>query len=220
MSAAPVTTDVAAALRAAGIGGPGDVDDSTLARALYSTDASLYRIPPAVVVRPRDRDELLGVLAVSRSLGVPVTMRGAGTSIAGNAVGPGIHHAVDDRAAPGVSYQDRLAVQGIQSPDDGIDVSPQADVRPCCILRLQARECEGVDGVSGFLEGGDHLIPRRCVQPETGNQDDVHAGTLREAAPKMNTFCWIILVFLGGGLELARVPALMRRMMQQNPHLR
>ena len=90
MSAAPVTTDVAAALRAAGIGGPGDVDDSTLARALYSTDASLYRIPPAVVVRPRDRDELLGVLSVSRSLGVPVTMRGAGTSIAGNAVGPGI----------------------------------------------------------------------------------------------------------------------------------
>ncbi len=82
--------DVAAALRAAGIGGPGDVDDSTLARALYSTDASLYRVPPQVVVRPRDRDELLATLAVARETGTPLTMRGAGTSIAGNAVGPGI----------------------------------------------------------------------------------------------------------------------------------
>ena len=29
-----------------------DVDDSTLARALYSSDASLYRVVPQVVVRP------------------------------------------------------------------------------------------------------------------------------------------------------------------------
>ncbi len=79
--------DLTAALRAAGVG---DVDDSTLARALYSTDASLYRVPPQVVVRPRDRDELLAALAVARATGTALTMRGAGTSIAGNAVGPGI----------------------------------------------------------------------------------------------------------------------------------
>ena len=79
--------DLTAALRAAGVG---DVDDSTLARALYSTDASLYRVPPQVVVRPRDRDELLATLSVARETGTALTMRGAGTSIAGNAVGPGI----------------------------------------------------------------------------------------------------------------------------------
>jgi FAD/FMN-containing dehydrogenase/Fe-S oxidoreductase len=67
-----------------------DVDDSTLARALYSSDASLYRVVPQVVVRPRAADELDAVLDVARATGVPVTMRGAGTSIAGNAVGPGI----------------------------------------------------------------------------------------------------------------------------------
>ena len=33
--------------------GVSDVDDSTLARALYSSDASLYRVVPRVVVRPR-----------------------------------------------------------------------------------------------------------------------------------------------------------------------
>lgn len=79
--------DLVAALRRHGVD---DVDDSTLARALYSADASLYRVVPQVVVRPRHRDELGAVLDVARSAGVSLTMRGAGTSIAGNAVGGGI----------------------------------------------------------------------------------------------------------------------------------
>ena len=41
-------------------------------------------------MRPRHADEIAAVLDVARSAGVPLTMRGAGTSIAGNAVGPGI----------------------------------------------------------------------------------------------------------------------------------
>ncbi|WP_051217896.1 FAD-binding and (Fe-S)-binding domain-containing protein [Nocardioides insulae] len=79
--------EVTRELMRAGVQG---VDDSTLARALYSSDASLYRVVPRVVAVPRHRDEVLAVHEVSRRLGVPVTMRGAGTSIAGNAVGPGI----------------------------------------------------------------------------------------------------------------------------------
>ena len=81
------TPDLVAALRARGLE---DVDDSDLARALYSSDASIYRVPPRVVARPRHTDELAAVLAVASETGVPLTMRGAGTSIAGNAVGPGI----------------------------------------------------------------------------------------------------------------------------------
>ncbi|QYJ03863.1 FAD-binding oxidoreductase [Nocardioides panacisoli] len=81
------TSELVAALRRRGVT---DVDDSDLARALYSSDASLYRVLPQAVARPRDTDEVLAVLDASRELGVPVTMRGAGTSIAGNAVGPGI----------------------------------------------------------------------------------------------------------------------------------
>ncbi|HRD63380.1 MAG TPA: FAD-binding oxidoreductase, partial [Nocardioides sp.] len=70
--------------------GVSDVDDSVLTRALYSSDASLYRVVPQVVVRPRAIDELDAVLDVASLTQVPITMRGAGTSIAGNAVGPGI----------------------------------------------------------------------------------------------------------------------------------
>lgn len=79
--------DVVAELRRNGVG---DVDDSILTRALYSSDASLYRVVPRVVVRPRHTDELLATVAVAHSTGVPLTMRGAGTSIAGNAIGAGI----------------------------------------------------------------------------------------------------------------------------------
>ena len=82
-----MTGDLVAELRRRGVS---DVDDSVLARALYSSDASLYRVEPRVVVRPRHTDELPAILDVARSTGAPITMRGAGTSIAGNAVGPGI----------------------------------------------------------------------------------------------------------------------------------
>ncbi len=74
-------------LRRAGVA---EVDASTRRRAEYSTDASLYRVPPAAVVFPRDDDEVAAVLAVCRAAGVPLTARGAGTSIAGNAVGTGV----------------------------------------------------------------------------------------------------------------------------------
>ena len=79
--------ELADALRRAGLS---DVDDSGLARALYSSDASLYRVLPQAVVRPRHIDEIPAALEVCRSLGVPLTARGAGTSDeVGADVGPG-----------------------------------------------------------------------------------------------------------------------------------
>lgn len=78
--------DVAAELRGAGL----DAHDDAGTLAMYSSDASLYRVPPRAVVRPRDVGELEATLEVSRALGVPATARGAGTSVAGNAIGPGV----------------------------------------------------------------------------------------------------------------------------------
>ena len=56
-------------------------------RALYTSDASLYRILPGLVVAPADIDELARVVSICGETGTPLTMRGAGTSIAGNAIG-------------------------------------------------------------------------------------------------------------------------------------
>jgi FAD/FMN-containing dehydrogenase/Fe-S oxidoreductase len=66
------------------------LDTTTLTRALYTSDASLYRVVPQAVARPRAVEEVAAVLDAARAVGIPVTMRGAGTSCAGNAVGPGL----------------------------------------------------------------------------------------------------------------------------------
>ncbi|MFS0702137.1 FAD-binding and (Fe-S)-binding domain-containing protein [Cellulomonas sp. 179-A 4D5 NHS] len=86
-AAAQPTPDVVAALRSAV---RGSVDDSSRRRAEYSTDASNYRVVPQVVVFPRDTDDVLAALEVTRAAGVPLTSRGGGTSVAGNAVGTGV----------------------------------------------------------------------------------------------------------------------------------
>ena len=65
-------------------------DTGTLTRALYSSDASLYRVPPAAVCRPESVAELVAIVDAARAARLPLTTRGAGTSIAGNAVGPGL----------------------------------------------------------------------------------------------------------------------------------
>ncbi|MFD0533429.1 hypothetical protein ACFQY7_06135 [Actinomadura luteofluorescens] len=62
------------ALRRAGVT---DLDYSARRRAEYSTDASLYRVVPAVVVFPRDADEIAAVVEVCRTLATPLTARGA-----------------------------------------------------------------------------------------------------------------------------------------------
>lgn len=85
--AAADAAELVRALRAAVAGG---VDDSTRRRAEYATDASNYRVVPSVVVFPRDVDDALAALEVARGLGAPVTSRGGGTSVAGNAVGTGV----------------------------------------------------------------------------------------------------------------------------------
>ncbi|GAA3714933.1 FAD-binding and (Fe-S)-binding domain-containing protein [Streptomyces tremellae] len=85
-SADPGPEALAAALRRAGLA---EVDTSSRRRAEYSSDASNYRVVPTVVAFPRHADEAAAALDVCRRLGVPLTARGAGTSIAGNAVGTG-----------------------------------------------------------------------------------------------------------------------------------
>jgi FAD/FMN-containing dehydrogenase/Fe-S oxidoreductase len=79
--------EVVATLRRRGVH---DVRTDQALRSAYAGDASLYRVEPLAVVRPRVTDEIADVVAVCAELGVPITARGGGTSIAGNAVGSGV----------------------------------------------------------------------------------------------------------------------------------
>jgi len=81
---------VRALIQSLGDGRTRDVDASTRRRAEYTTDASNYRVVPQAVVFPRTAEDVVAVMGVCARLGVPVTARGGGTSVAGNAIGPGV----------------------------------------------------------------------------------------------------------------------------------
>jgi len=59
-------------------------------QAAYASDASNHRVVPQAVVRPRDVSDVVTTVELCAEQGVPITSRGAGTNIAGNAVGPGV----------------------------------------------------------------------------------------------------------------------------------
>jgi FAD/FMN-containing dehydrogenase/Fe-S oxidoreductase len=68
----------------------GEVRFDKISRALYSNDASVYQMEPAGVVIPRHREDLIRTAAICRRFRCPMTMRGGGTSQAGQAIGEGI----------------------------------------------------------------------------------------------------------------------------------
>lgn len=68
----------------------GEVRFDVLSRALYATDASVYQIYPLGVVVPKSRADILHTLGVCRRYGCSITMRGGGTSQAGQSIGSGI----------------------------------------------------------------------------------------------------------------------------------
>ena len=63
----------------------GEVQFGAGDRALYATDSSNYRQLPIGVVRPVDTDDLVETVRVCRDHEAPITLRGAGTSLAGQA---------------------------------------------------------------------------------------------------------------------------------------
>lgn len=79
--------DLEAALRRAV---SGEVRFDAYSRHLFSRDASMYAIEPVGVVFPRDGDDVAAVVATAAGFGVPVLPRGAGTSLAGQAVGQAV----------------------------------------------------------------------------------------------------------------------------------
>ena len=68
----------------------GEVAFDDYSRHLFSRDASMYSIRPLGVVYPRHADDIAAAVTAAAALGVPITPRGAGTSLAGQTVGAGL----------------------------------------------------------------------------------------------------------------------------------
>jgi FAD/FMN-containing dehydrogenase/Fe-S oxidoreductase len=68
----------------------GEVRFDDYTRHLFSRDASMYSILPVGVVFPRHADDVAAAVTAAADHGVPITPRGAGTSLAGQTVGAGL----------------------------------------------------------------------------------------------------------------------------------
>jgi FAD/FMN-containing dehydrogenase/Fe-S oxidoreductase len=68
----------------------GEVRFDKISRALYSTDASVYQIEPIGVVVVKTREDVARTVDICRRHRCPLTMRGGGTSQAGQTVGAGL----------------------------------------------------------------------------------------------------------------------------------
>ena len=67
-----------------------DVRFDNLTRQLYSTDASIYQVEPIGVAFPKNAEQASLVIRAAADADLPVTPRGAGTSLVGNAIGDGL----------------------------------------------------------------------------------------------------------------------------------
>ncbi|MCH7975081.1 MAG: FAD-binding protein [Bacteroidetes bacterium] len=122
----------------------GDLRTDDLHRALYATDASMYRIPPVGVFLPKSVDDVQAAIEEARRFGIPVLPRGAGSSLAGSAVGAAL--VIDT-----TRYLDRI-----------VAVNPEvktATVEPGVVLddlnRMLARR--------GLMVGPDPASSNRCT---------------------------------------------------------
>jgi FAD/FMN-containing dehydrogenase/Fe-S oxidoreductase len=171
-----------------------DVLDSTeLTRALYSSDASLYRVIPQAVARPRSVEEVAAVLQAARDVGMSVTTRGAGTSCAGNAVGAGLildtsrhlnairdidHEARTARVEPGVVQS---ALQATAAPH-GLRFGPDPSTHNrCTIGGMIGNNACGPRALS-YGKTADNVL---AVDMITGSGEQI---TLDAAAAKLDQY--------------------------------
>src|SRR5258708_4717490 len=65
----------------------GEIRNDLASRILYSTDASIYQIEPLGVAIPKTQDDLQAAVELAAKYVIPILPRGAGTSLAGQAIG-------------------------------------------------------------------------------------------------------------------------------------
>src|SRR5204862_8140340 len=85
----------------------GELHFDELTRALYSTDASIFQVQPLGVAVPRDEADVQALVRYAAEHQLPLVPRGAGTGVAGEALGAGL---VVDRSQ---HFSQIVAVEGV-----------------------------------------------------------------------------------------------------------
>jgi len=121
-----------------------EVTSDKITRLLYSTDASIYQIMPVGVIWPRDKNEVAAVVEIARKHKTPVLPRGAGSSLAGQAIGKA------------------LIIDFSRYMDQVLDLNPEQNsvtVQPGIILGLLNRDLKA----HGLMFGPDPASADRAT---------------------------------------------------------
>jgi FAD/FMN-containing dehydrogenase/Fe-S oxidoreductase len=168
----------------------GELHFDALTRALYSTDASIFQVQPLGVAVPRDEADVQGLVRYAAENHLPLVPRGAGTGVAGEALGAGlvvdlsqhfcriVEVAGDTvRVEPGVTLRDinaRLAKDGRRFAPD------PASASTCTIGGMLATNASGARAIKhGYVR--DHVAAVRLV---LDSGDAVTAGREPVDAPQ------------------------------------
>lgn len=199
----------------------------------YSTDASAYRERPSGVSFPRDKEDIISLLKICRESGQALIARCAGTSLAGQVVGPGIVADVSChmnsiieinseerwvRVQPGV-VRDEL---NIALKPYGLFFSPETSTSDrCCIGGMTGNNSCGSHSLR-YGSVRDHLLEARVLLAD-GSDIHLRALTPEEVTEKENLSSSEGMIYRGlrsllGSAEARRVisdnfpdPALRRR---------
>jgi FAD/FMN-containing dehydrogenase/Fe-S oxidoreductase len=175
----------------------GELHFDELSRALYSTDASIFQIQPLGVAVPRDEADVQALVRYAAEHQVPLVPRGAGSGLAGEALGRGLivdlsqhfRRIIEEgsdtlRVQPGVTCREvnhYLARRGRRfAPDPA-----SADI--CTVGGMVATNASGSRAIKhGYTR--DHLAALRVV---LDNGDVVVAGhELVAPAPEAESQHW------------------------------
>ena len=179
----------------------------------YAYDASNYRVPPRAVVFPRSAEDVIGVVRACREAGVPVTARGGGTSMAGNAVGPGVvldlsrymNRILDiDVEARTARVEAGVVLDALRSATalHGLDFGPDPSSHSRCTLGgMIGNDACGNRSVRDGRTSG-HVMALEIVTADGVRAVADHTG-LRPVDPR-------------NGASVARLEAELRRLVQEN----
>jgi len=178
----------------------GEVRFDAVTRALYSTDASVYQIEPLGAVVVKSREDLIRVVNTCARFQCPLTMRGGGTSQAGQAIGAGLQ--VDtskyyNRILELNAEEQWVRVQpGIVLDELNAALRPHSlrfapDVSTASRATIGGMIANNSSGARSVLYGKtiDHVIELEVVfadglvaQLGTGSSVDPFSGTVRQLA--------------------------------------
>src|ERR671911_1387841 len=142
-------------------------------RAMWSTDASIYLRKPVGVVVARSEEDVELTLSAARDLGLSITPRGTGTSLAGQATAPGLALDVSEmRRALEIDLEGRRCVvePGLVQGELNAMVEPHglvfgADTSTSDVATLGGMVGNNSAGMRSIIYGttADQVLGLRCV---------------------------------------------------------